>query len=293
MRWRAASTDAYYPNQNCPDPVLAKLFSTAEFRQAMSVSINRAEINELVWNGLGKPRQYSPITGSPEYNAEMEKKWAEYDVAKANSLLDGLGLTKNPDGTRKRPDGKNLEITVEHTSVAGSAEDDAHQQVKKYWDAVGIKTTLKFSERSLYEEHVHNGEIEVGYWGFDRCSVVKADPGRWTAVIDDGPWAPTYGHWYDNSPYKKEEPPADHPIREMWKLWEQTQAEPDEAKRNATFQQLIALHAKAPVAIGTVGEKVAPYIVANNFRNFIEGFMSDDTLRDEGLINPQQFFIKK
>lgn len=293
MRWRSASTDAYFPNQNAPDPVLAKLFSTPEFRQAMSVAIDRAAINDLVWNGLGKPRQYAPIAGSPEFDGEMEKAWAEYDAKKANDLLDKLGLTKNPDGTRKRPDGKVLEVTVEHTSVAGSPDDDAHQQVKKYWEAVGIKTNMKYVERSLYEQHVQNSEIEIGYWGFDRCSVVKADPGRWTGVIDDGPWAPSYGHWYSGATGKKEEPPADHPIREIWKLWEQTQVEPDEAKRNALFQQLIAVHRRAPVAIGTVGEKVAPYVVANNFRNFTEGFMADDTLRDEGLVNPQQFFIKK
>ena len=72
--------------------------------------------------------------------------------------------------------------------------------------------------------------MEIGYWGCDRPSVIKADPGRWPATIDDGPWAPTYGHWYAQSPWKKEEPPADHPIRQIWDLWDATQVEPDEAK---------------------------------------------------------------
>ncbi len=95
LRWRSASTDAYFPNLNCPDPVLAKLFNTADFRQALSIAIDRKSINELVWNGLGKARQASPVPGSPEYDADLEKVWIEYDVKKANDLLDKLGLTKN------------------------------------------------------------------------------------------------------------------------------------------------------------------------------------------------------
>lgn len=293
FRWRAASTNSYFPNINCPDKVLAKLFDTPEFRQALSIAINREEVNQLVWNGLGKPRQASPVRGSPEYDPELEKVWTEYDPKKANELLDSLGLKKGPDGIRLRPDGKPLEITIEHTSGPGDPTNDQHELIRRYWSALGIKVNVKYVERSLYEEHVHNGEIEVGYWGFDRCSVVKADPGRWLGTIDDGPWAPLYGHWYANSPYKKEEPPKDHPIREIWALWEKTQQEPDEAKRNAYFQQLLGIHKKHPWAIGVVGEMTAPYIVSNNFRNFLDGFIADDTLRDDGLLNPQQYFIKR
>ena len=102
-----------------------------------------------------------------------------------------------------------------------------------------------------------------------------------------------YGAWYDQNAYKKEEPPADHPIRKIWQLWDQCQVEPDEAKRNALFQQVPGVHKEHPYAIGTVGEKVSPFIVKTTFRNFLDGFISDDTLRDDGLLNPAQFFIKK
>lgn len=292
-RWRSASTDAYFPNTNAPDKVLAKLFDTPEFRQALSIAIDRKNINELVWNGLGKARQASPIPGSPEYDADLEKMWVEYDPKKANDLLDKLGLTKNPDGSRKRPDGQPLEVTVEHIDPVGSPAEDAHNQVKKYWDAIGVKTNIKFVERSLYTQHVNNGDLQIGQWGFDRCSVVKADPGRWLGTIDDGPWAPNYGHWYAQNAYKKEEPPPEHPIRKIWALWEQTQVEPDEVKRNALFQQLLGIHKQAPYAIGTVGEKAQPVIVSNNFKGMPDGYIADDTLRDYGLVNPPQFWIKK
>ena len=46
------------------------------------------------------------------------------------------------------------------------------------------------------------------------------------------------------------------------------------------------------MAIGVVGENVAPMIAKNSFRNVKGDYIQDDTLRDYGLIDPPQFFIK-
>jgi peptide/nickel transport system substrate-binding protein len=294
LNWRAGSTDAYHPNVNTPDKVLGKLFDTPDFRQALSLAINRKEINDVVWNGLGRPRQYAPVRGSPEYDEGMEQAWAQYDPKKANELLDGLGLKRGGDGVRVRPDGKPLEVTIEHMSPQGTPGADAHELVKKYWNAIGVRASTKVYERGIYEERDHNAEVEIG-GGFvwDSATVCKADPRQWLGTLDDNPWAPAYGHWYDKSPYKKEEPPPDHPIRKIWALWEKTLVEADEAKRNAYFQDIIAVHRETPFAIGTVGEKVQPMIAKNNFRNVKGGYIQNDLLRDYGLINPQQFFFKK
>ena len=253
VRWRSATTSGFMPNINCPDEVLAKLFDTPKFRQALSISINRKEINDLIYNGLYAPRQASPVKGSPQYDADFEKKWAEYDVATANKLLDELGLAKQADGSRKRPDGKTLEVLIKTADAVGSLRLDECMQVAKYWTAVGVKATVKQMERSLYEEQTRNGDVEIGRWDVDRSAVVMADPGRYIGTMTDGPYSPLYANFYSKSPYKKLEPPADHPIK-MWDLWDKCQVEPDEAKRNALFKQLIDIQKAAPYQIGTVGE---------------------------------------
>jgi peptide/nickel transport system substrate-binding protein len=293
LNWRSASTNAYFPNQGCEDPVLASLFQTPAFREALNLAINRQEINEVVWNGLGKPRQASPIMGSPEFDPEHETKWAQYDPNRANQLLDGLGLARGGDGMRRRPDGRPLEFVVEHSTSPGDPGNDQHEFVRRYWEAVGIKATMRYVERSLYDTHARDGVMDVGYWGFDRLSVIKADPHRWTGRIQDGPWAPTWANWFYNTQYKKVEPPADHPIRRIWQLWDQVQIEPDEATRNAYFQQLLDIHKQAPNVVGIVGEMVSPLVASVNFRNVAGGYIADDTLRDYGLINPQQFFMQR
>lgn len=293
LQWRSASTGTYFPNMNAPDPVLRELFQKPEFREALNLAVNRKEVSEVIWNGLQKPRQYSPVKGSPEYDEGMEQRWAQYDPKRANELLDQLGLKKGSDGIRLRPDGKPIEVTIEHTSAPGSSVNDQHELVRKYWTAIGVKTSVKGVERALYTEHFRAGDLEVGYWGWDRASVNKADPGRWTATVADGPWAPLWGQWYAQAPWKKEEPPKEHWIRKIWDLWEKTQVEPDEAKRNATFQEIINIHKQAPVAVGVTGESVSVWVVKDNIRNVKGGYINDDTLRDYGLINPAQFTFKK
>ena len=293
QNWRQAATNCYYFSLNAPDPVLAKLFNTADFRQAVNLAVNRNEVNQIVWNGLGVPRQYSPVKGSPEYDEGMTKAWAQYDPKTANALLDKLGLKMGSGGVRLRPDGKPLEFVMEHTFLQGDPGLDELNLMIKYWKAIGIKIDTKYDERALYETRVHDAAVTAtAGFGWDRSSVVQADPGRWLATIDDGPWAPAYGHWYSKSPYKQIQPPQDHPIRKIWDLWDKTQVEPDEAKRNALFQQLIGVHKQQPFAVGVVGEMALPSIVKTNFRNCLGGYIDDDTLRDHGLINPQQFYIK-
>lgn len=293
LTWRQAATNCYYVSLNAPDPVLAKLFDNPDFRQALNVAINRDEVNQLVWNGLGNPRQYSPVKGSPEFDDAMTKVWTEFNPDKANQLLDGLGLKKGSDGVRLRSDGKPLEWVMEHTDIQGSPALDEHNLIQKYWAAIGVKIDLKYDERALYEQRVHDAAvISTAGFGWDRSSVVKADPGRFLGTIDDGPWAPAYGHWFQKSPYKQVEPPPDHPIRQIWDFWAKTQAEPDQAKRDATFQQLLGIHKQHPFAMGVVGELVVPMIVKTTFHNVQGGYVDDDTLRDDGLIYPQQFFIK-
>jgi len=64
----------------------------------MSVAINRAEINEVVYFGLGKPQQYIAFSPRPSFvTEEMEQSFAQFDPAMANALLDEIGL-KDIDG---------------------------------------------------------------------------------------------------------------------------------------------------------------------------------------------------
>ncbi|MCY4024087.1 MAG: ABC transporter substrate-binding protein [Anaerolineaceae bacterium] len=292
LRWRNASTNAYHPNINHSDPQLRALFDDARFREAMSISINREEINDLVHDGLAEPRQASPVSGSPNYDPEFEARWTQYDPERASALLDEIGLATDGEGFRLRPDnGERIRFAIMHRAQTGSPGADEAGLVENYWRAIGLEVSQDVVERSLYEERVRSGEVDVGVWGVDRSSIVIADPGRMLGTVDDGPWAPLYGHWFlgEASKRKKEEPPADHPIREIWRLWDLARVEPDEGRRNALFQQLLDVHKAHPYQIGTVGEGTTVVIVSSDMYNVPDGFINDDTLRSPGYAQLAQF----
>lgn len=290
--WKNAATNALHPNIN--NEKYGELFDTPAFREALSIAIDRDEINDLVYDGLQEPRQASPVSGSPNFDPDFETRWIEYDPDRANELLDGLGLAERDGEGFRLWNGETIAFAIMHRYVTGEPGADEIQLVENYWREIGLKVSQDVVERSLYEERCENGEVEVGVWGVDRASIVMADPGRFLGWVDDGPWAPLYGHWGDpSSVLKKVEPPADHPIREIWRLWAEVQAEPDEATRNALFKQLLDIHKEHPWQIGTVGEGPALFIVSNRFGNMMANFIVDDTLRGQGLVMPAQCYLKQ
>lgn len=297
--WKAAWTHAFHPNVSHPNEALAALFDTAEFREALSISINRQEMNDLIYNGLLEPRQASPVSGALEYDADFESRWIEYDPDRANELLDDLGMTeRDGDGWRKYPNGDSLSFTITWTDAGFAGSADEVQLVQDYWRAVGLNVNQELVERSLYEQRNQEGTVEVGVWSVDRSAVVKADPNRYLGNTADGPWVVNYARWLAANLYgetvvgTQTEPPEDHPIRRIQELWNQTKQEPDEATRNALFQELLSIHKEHPYMIGTLGEDPVPVIVKNNFFNVGNDFIYDDALRSQGISVPAQLFMR-
>ena len=290
LRWRAASTVAYYPNLTSKDPVMAKLFAEPKFRQALNIAINRKEIQELIYSGLQTARQVSPVKGSPQYDKDLEAKWTEYDPKMAASLLDQVGCKVGTDGKyRLRPDGKPLEWIVNESNSQTRAILDDAMQVAKYWDAVGMKVTMKEEERTLYEEHTRAGEQDMVSWPADRSSIVMSDPIWYIG----NHWAMRNLNWYTKSPNPQLEPAVGTPVRTILDTWDKCAMEPDETKRNALFQQIMDIHKQAPFMVGTCGEPAALWIVVNTFHNVPEGYIEDDITRDEGLGMPCQYYTDK
>ena len=68
---------------------------------------------------------------------------------KAKSILDNIGLNKmDSDGCRLRPDGKVFKMPFEMASFTGE-EIPIGEMVSKFWNAIGICTTIKQLETNL------------------------------------------------------------------------------------------------------------------------------------------------
>jgi len=276
-------------NQTVQDEVLKKLFRDKRFRFALSLAINREEINQLFFLGLGKPRQASLISSSPYYSKEWEEAYAEYNPKRANALLDELGLTnRDRDGFRLRPDGKTLSLTIlaSTTTQIGPLE-----AIKKYWEEIGVKTIINPVERSLLYTRVTGNQYEVTVWGMDRSYNPLIEPLYLVPFkLEIGIWYPLYVIWYDSGGKSGEQPPKD--VARLRDLWERIKATPSDAVRARLLKEICRLHAENIWLIGTVGEVPTPVVVKNNFRNVPEKLVTDTTLLSPRNAYPEQFFIK-
>ncbi|MCL6429401.1 MAG: ABC transporter substrate-binding protein [Anaerolineae bacterium] len=282
-------------NHTTKNKRLREFFQDRRVRIALNLAINRDEINELVFDGLYTPRQYSPLSMSPQYYPKASNAYIEYNPDKANQLLDEAGYTeKDAQGFRKWKDGsgETISFTFEGTADTGSPDADAAEMVAKYLADVGIKATYKFVERSLYEEHYNANEIEAAWWGGDRTVVPLAPEAPiFRGTMIDRPWACAWGRWLaDPSHPAAEEPPADHWIRKIWAYWEQIAQEPNPDKQNELFFKILDIWAEEVPMLGVLGEAPAPIIVKNGFRNYLEGMPIDDTTGDEHLLNTETYF---
>jgi peptide/nickel transport system substrate-binding protein len=289
--WKAGGTNAYAPNCSIQDPVLHAIFNDGRFRHALSIALNREEINQLLFKGLNTPRQASPAKASRYYDPEFEQRWTEYDPDGANALLDEMGLAnKDGEGYRTLPDGSQWTITL----LAGGPEaGEENELAVKYWGDIGLRCVSQVLDRSLYEQRCAAGECEIGNWGLSGGPGLIPRMGAWLGTFHyDPPWASLYGEWYESGGKGGIEPPEDHPIKKMWELWEMASSAPDLKTRDQYIQEIFNIHKEAPYVIGHNGESPSLWVVKNNFHNMPDGLASADSLRNPGLAQPPQLFFK-
>ncbi len=146
-------------NQTSDDPVLGKIFSDVRFRYAMSLAINRNEINESLFLGLGTPEQALPL--NVPYVTDKDRKFmTEYNPDKANELLDEMGLKMGPDGYRLSPDGKPFTVLWEYT-LQYVWTTDFPALVSEYWKNVGVKVLLKEVTTQLTRDKQKSNTLDI------------------------------------------------------------------------------------------------------------------------------------
>lgn len=121
------------------------------------MAIDRNDVNETVYMGRGVPGQFAPISSCSFYANDWRGYYARYDPALADKLLDEPGLDKRGKSNyRLRPDGKALSIVIEFSTERYTP---ALELVREYWEAVGLKTTIKLEDTDLITQRM--GQYET------------------------------------------------------------------------------------------------------------------------------------
>ena len=202
-----------FTTENLP---LREIFWDKRFRQAMSVAIDRNEINELVYFGLANASQNSPVPSSLFFEDWMPTHFAQYDPDLANQLLDEMGLDqRDADGFRLRPDGETLFLNFQ-VSVPEDSWRQIGELITSYWNAVGVKTSYKLIEIGLYRELRDGNQVDMAAWGTDMLDIGEVANGlanmrpHWGARASGHLWR----QWLQSDGEEGEEPPQE--IKDLW-----------------------------------------------------------------------------
>lgn len=155
---------AFSFNVTSADEEKRKVFGDFNFRKAMSIAINREELNEVAYFGQGTIQQFTGFSPVPDF---VDPKWktfaTEFAPDEANTLLDEIGLADaDGDGFRDLPNGDPLVLNLQFATqgIAGQVV----ELVGQYWSNVGIKTTVKEVTPDEYRSAQSSNQLDVGLW---------------------------------------------------------------------------------------------------------------------------------
>jgi peptide/nickel transport system substrate-binding protein len=257
-------------NMTDKDPVLRKIYGDVRFRYAMSLAINRDEVNETLFLGLGTPEQALP-QNVPYVTEEDKKFMTEYDPARANKLLDEMGLEKGADGIRMRSDGKPLTILWEYTlQYVWSAEFPA--LIAEYWQNVGVNVLLKEVNTQLCREKQKANTLDItSEWMAPYEPSMISSPQLF--VVPYASFWPIMGtpwmDWKTSEGKSGEEPPSW--VKRLWEIADEFKTTVPGSERYMELgKEMIALNFENLVVIGTLGEIPLITVVNNRMGNVPE-----------------------
>ena len=259
---------ALYPNLNYEDPAWRKLLQDVRLRRALSLAIDRREINMAVFFGLGRESGNTMLPESPLYSAENAVAWSKRDVDTANALLDEMGLDKrDSDDIRLLPDGRRAEIILE-SSGEDTVETDTLELIKDHWSDIGINLLVRSTQVDIFRSRVIGGQTMFSIWsGLDNgIATPDMNPESLAPTNHEQLQWPQWGIHYESSGDKGTQPDLPEAI-ELLDLYKSWRASTDTAIRADIWRKMLALYADQVFTIGIVNATLQPVVTASNIKN--------------------------
>lgn len=295
--WKTANGAqlALYPNLNCDDPVWKPLLRNPRFRQGLSLAINRDEINKIMYVGLAEPGQNTVLSGSPLYKPELRQSYAQYDLVRANRLLDQAGLTRRgAGGWRLLPDGRELELIVEYPAE-GTEYIDLMRLVADTWAKAGVKTYSKAYQRVVLRRRVISGQTMMSVWGGIDYALVRPNlsPAEFAPNNEVQAHWPRWGQWVETRG-KQGDKPDDLAALELIRLHQEWEAATSRQARREIWTKILAIQAEQVFTIGVVGGVLQPVVVNARLRNVPkEGVYAYDPGAYFGMYKPDTYWFDR
>jgi peptide/nickel transport system substrate-binding protein len=262
---------AIYPNLNANDPVWRRLWRDARLRRALSLAIDRREINQVIFYGLARESANTMLPKSPLYRREYAEAWSQFDLNRANRMLDEAGLAgRDSDGIRRLPDGRRAEIIIE-SSGESPEEADVLSLVHDTWLKAGLKIYTRPSQRDLFRKRIYSGDTIMAVWGGLDNAIGTADmsPGELAPTAQAQVQWPKWGLHFETMGQAGESPDLPE-ARELLDLLSHWNRSVTRGEREAAWRRMLEIHADQVFTIGTVNGTRQPVVVTSNLANVPE-----------------------
>ena len=252
------------------DEAKRNVFGDVRFREAMSIAINRAELNDVGFFGEGTPQQYIGFSPKPAFVSDKWMSYAtEFDAARANSLLDEIGMKDTDgDGFRELPNGDKLVLNMSFATqgIAGQTV----ELVGQYWADVGVQSVVKEVTPDEYRSAQSANKLDVMMWRKSQpLAIVLGNNELWVPPFENYFGVRTgmlWAEWVDSNGANGVEPPAY--VKELISdinAFQSADQSSDEFK--VLGERMVKNMVENLLFIGTVNAP-APMIHHNNLKNF-------------------------
>ncbi|MGN6585785.1 MAG: ABC transporter substrate-binding protein [Rhizobiaceae bacterium] len=270
--WRegTGSQVAFLPNLNVNDAVWRKVLRDVRFRRALSLAIYRHELNQQFYFGLAHEAANTVLDSSPLYKKSYDEAWSAYDPARANALLDEMGLKRASDGLRRLPDGRLAEIIVE-LRANSQEEEDVMELVRDYWREIGLKAYPRTLQLDVLRRRFLAGDTLISMWSGLTVGEATADmsPEELAPVSSaQGNW-PKWGEFTETGGKAGE--PVDLPeAKQLLDLYESWRVSETTDQRRKIWEQMLRIFTDQVFTIGTVNGVFQPVVYNEKLRNLPE-----------------------
>jgi peptide/nickel transport system substrate-binding protein len=260
-------------NMTHPDEGLREIFGDVRFRQAMSLAIDREEIVEIVYLGQAEPRQATPADPNTVtfVTEDQLTSFIEYDPARANALLDDMGLVDTDgDGFRERLDGSNLTLLLQYTMQGGPIR--IHELTRDYWADIGIRVDIKEIGTDEYRELANENNVDLTFWRLDSSAGVSIVQSPFQLRPPFGYYfnagnALLWHEWKTTGGASGIEPPED--VKKLYDLVDEfLQYELGSEESNRIGHEIVDIHVNNLWKIGIAGNASTPVVHHNNLKNW-------------------------